>query len=192
MSVYNETLKVLNMLSTQLITQHISVDKTLYPIVFLSEVAELLNISPFTLKGRLRILANEGVLFKDGSASIHGYHYGYSLWITDSNIGFFLSLRKASIPERPTHPCVYLFKCHKFFKIGYTSKHPVERLAQINHANPYPVTLSFYAELPNAAEVELHLHKQYQHRNVKGEWFLLTPQEQTEIIETLNSYEVES
>lgn len=63
-------------------------------------------------------------------------------------------------------------------KIGY-SKNPDQRLKTLQTANAEPLHIhyAFQVDESIAASVEKYLHRQYNHKRIKGEWFEMTPEE---------------
>jgi len=72
---------------------------------------------------------------------------------------------------------VYLLKCEKFYKIGY-SFNPERRASSIGTATPFEVKLLGFKSYPHEEEarrVERSLHKKYKKYRCKGEWFKNIP-----------------
>lgn len=79
---------------------------------------------------------------------------------------------------------VYLLRCDNFhyYKIGWcvtTRKNPLlqasRRISQLQVGNPFPLILIDHALIPyNMGELfENELHKRYESRKLRGEWFRL-------------------
>jgi hypothetical protein len=58
------------------------------------------------------------------------------------------------------------------YKIGCT-KHPVERLKQLQTANPSDLKIICTVSVKNDFMVERTLHRQFAEKNINGEWFVL-------------------
>lgn len=75
---------------------------------------------------------------------------------------------------------VYIARCEGLYKIGHTTQDPQSRIANLQTGNPFAVEL--VGSIPGSRALERHLHRTYKNRKVKGEWFLLTPDEVKEIL----------
>ena len=63
-------------------------------------------------------------------------------------------------------------------KIGY-SGNPEERLKTLQTGNPETLHLHYQFEIDEeiAEKYERFIHREYNHKRVKGEWFNMTPEE---------------
>jgi len=59
------------------------------------------------------------------------------------------------------------------FKIGFTSKHPKDRLGSMSTGNPRPLHLVGFVEVDGKAS-ENRVHEDYQDCHIRGEWFELS------------------
>lgn len=75
---------------------------------------------------------------------------------------------------------VYVAECQGIYKIGYTARDPRARVADFHTGNPFPVKL--IGAIPGTQQLERDLHRKYQHRHVKLEWFALAEDEIQEIL----------
>lgn len=71
-------------------------------------------------------------------------------------------------------------------KIGCASD-PVARLAQLQTASPYPLSLIGY--VPGGEKLERELHQKYAHLRLRGEWFDCTVELEQELIDMVLDYE---
>ena len=63
---------------------------------------------------------------------------------------------------------VYIIRAGRFIKVG-TSEQPVQRLYELQSANPERIELLF--TLPGGRKEEAQIHKQLRTYHVRGEWF---------------------
>jgi predicted GIY-YIG superfamily endonuclease len=83
--------------------------------------------------------------------------------------------------EKSDEGFVYLLEAQTgIFKIG-SSKNVARRVAQLQTASPFPLTLRHYFAAKNARKVELELHSHFVSRRIRNEWFQLNSQEITSI-----------
>lgn len=75
---------------------------------------------------------------------------------------------------------VYIAECQGVYKIGHTTQDPRDRVAKLRTGNPFPVEL--VGSIPGSRAMERYLHRTYKSRKIKGEWFILTPDEVKEIL----------
>ena len=69
---------------------------------------------------------------------------------------------------------IYLLKAaNGLYKIGYTSD-PFARVRNIQSVSPVPVELILAHTSSRAKEIETELHKKFDKKRARGEWFLLT------------------
>lgn len=71
---------------------------------------------------------------------------------------------------------IYLIRCGDYLKIGIASN-LYERLSQLQIGNPLALRLCCYFETTNPEKDEKSLHRLFQHRHVRGEWFRLDENE---------------
>lgn len=66
---------------------------------------------------------------------------------------------------------VYFIKCNDFVKIGQTNN-VKQRIKDLQTGNPHELQLlkTINADI----KIEVQLHKQFSHLNIRGEWFALT------------------
>ena len=62
-------------------------------------------------------------------------------------------------------------------KIGYTDRDPIDRLRELQTANPYPLRLVLVCDGDIRKESELH--RSFSHLRTNGEWFRYTAELQT-------------
>lgn len=72
-----------------------------------------------------------------------------------------------------THGYIYLLCCEGFFKIGRSRNHPTKRLAQLQTGSPFEVTLIHAIRCDDPVWVEGLLHRRFDGKRYKGEWFEL-------------------
>jgi hypothetical protein len=70
-------------------------------------------------------------------------------------------------------PAIYLVKCNEYYKIG-RSNSILDRIRVMEIGNPYKLELVFFARTDKDLEVEKMLHKTFEHKRIKGEWFCLS------------------
>jgi hypothetical protein len=59
----------------------------------------------------------------------------------------------------------------RLLKIGQTRRCPEERLRELQTGNPHPLRLCKAYQVQSVHRVEAALHRQFDHRQVSGEWF---------------------
>lgn len=69
-------------------------------------------------------------------------------------------------------------------KIGYSAC-PSKRLKTLQTGNPEQLFLHFQFEIDEciAEKYERYIHKEYQYKRLKGEWFSMTPTEVTSLLQ---------
>jgi len=68
---------------------------------------------------------------------------------------------------------LYLIKCHKYYKIGVAFD--IEnRLNSLQCGNPYKLDLIIAVKNPDSKELEEILHKKFEDKRVRREWFELS------------------
>lgn len=72
---------------------------------------------------------------------------------------------------------------NQLIKIGY-AKDPEKRCAQLQTGNPTKLSVVWKVEVDKsrAKLVETKIHKEYNYKRVRGEWFKMTAQEATDIL----------
>jgi len=65
---------------------------------------------------------------------------------------------------------VYVAECQGLYKIGYSIR-PTSRIASLQTATPFPVTL--LGTIEGGKEVESWWHHHFKAKRVRGEWFAL-------------------
>jgi len=90
---------------------------------------------------------------------------------------------------------VYLIKNgHGDYKIGFTSKRVIERIAglQTGASSDLTVVTSYYTKkqtVKMARTIEGILHRQHQSKKLKGEWFALTLEDEMQFVEHCSKIE---
>lgn len=80
---------------------------------------------------------------------------------------------------------VYLIQSNEFYKIGIANDLKT-RLAQLQTGNPTELLILACYEFPNAQAVEIALHQKYKNVRKRGEWFMLTEQDQKDFNQICN------
>ena len=72
---------------------------------------------------------------------------------------------------------------NQLVKIGY-AKDPAKRCAQLQTGNPNPLSVIWKVEVEEsrAKLVETKIHKEYNYKRVRGEWFKMSEQEATDVL----------
>lgn len=102
-------------------------------------------------------------------------------------------LKVALAKQRMSEPTynwsyIYLVRCNEFYKIGYA--YDVDsRFDSFKSSNPYEVSLEFALKVSNAKELERKLHRQYQEKRHKREWFKLNYEDILEIKRFCEEYD---
>ncbi len=80
---------------------------------------------------------------------------------------------KQKRPGRPGH--VYIMRCEDngYYKIGMTRSNPTLRLERLQKSVPLNITLVFSSPSDDPYLLEQKLHKSFQSKRVRGEWFAL-------------------
>jgi hypothetical protein len=65
---------------------------------------------------------------------------------------------------------LYVMQCKDFIKIG-VSKHPEQRIRDLQIGNPFRITLLLKVKYDNSFQIEQTLHKYFNNKNETGEWF---------------------
>ena len=73
--------------------------------------------------------------------------------------------------ERQISGYVYCISDGTALKIGKTTNHPSNRVAELQTGNPRLLRLIACIETENVTETEAMLHLRFEHLNVLGEWF---------------------
>lgn len=76
---------------------------------------------------------------------------------------------------------VYIIQCREFYKIG-CALNPRSRLKDIQCSNPYPVRLVAALRVVDRYRAESGLHRHFEAKRERGEWFRLTPQDIAKLI----------
>lgn len=75
---------------------------------------------------------------------------------------------------------VYIIRAGEYYKIGRT-QNPEARFQELQIGNPNPIMPICLIPSIEPEETEKALHERYSHCAVKGEWFMLSPQEDWEL-----------
>lgn len=78
---------------------------------------------------------------------------------------------RETVEERGSAGFVYCISDGTALKIGKTSNHPSNRVAELQTGNPRLLKLLAYVEADNVVVAELEMHRKFSHLNVLGEWF---------------------
>jgi len=81
---------------------------------------------------------------------------------------------------RRTTGYVYIAQSGDYCKIGFTSHSPADRISQLQTGNPHPVKL--VGMIPGTMRDEERLHAEFADKQVRGEWFALTPDDVQHIL----------
>lgn len=73
-------------------------------------------------------------------------------------------------------------------KLGFTHS-LTQRLSGLQLASPAPLTLLSAWKVPDARRVEELLHKRFAAKNVRGEWFYLSLEDEADLIAFMSDYE---
>lgn len=74
--------------------------------------------------------------------------------------------------EKDSDKSVYLFKANKYYKIGI-SNNIEKRKTQLEKGMPYEIDIIHTIDIPTARHLEGRLHKKFEDKQVRGEWFNL-------------------
>lgn len=82
-------------------------------------------------------------------------------------------VRKEETPtrDRNVRGYVYCISDGTALKIGKTTNHPSNRVADLQTGNPRLLRLLAFIETENMAETEMDMHRRFNHLNMLGEWF---------------------
>lgn len=76
------------------------------------------------------------------------------------------------MPGKPAQKgVIYIVRCDKYCKIGYTESDPVKRVSALQTGNPFRIELVGTA--PGTMDDEQRLHKVFEGKCERGEWFRL-------------------
>ena len=78
----------------------------------------------------------------------------------------------------------------KFYKIGLSKASAESRLTDLQFGNPLPLSLIYNRKVPDPFSVELFLHKVFNERIIRSEWFCLKKCHISRIIAYLESLPV--
>lgn len=67
---------------------------------------------------------------------------------------------------------VYLIQCNDLYKIGFSNQ-PKKRLEMLQIGSPYELRLIWEDKVYNYMQIEEGLHKKFENKRVRGEWFKL-------------------
>lgn len=84
---------------------------------------------------------------------------------------------------------VYFIQCGEYVKIGLSADVDA-RLKALQTSTPYPLALIKKFAVPDPAQAEARLHVYFEDRRHAGEWFALTPDEISEVMD-LDSIDLE-
>lgn len=85
----------------------------------------------------------------------------------------------------PINGYVYCITDGTAVKIGKSTNHPSNRLAELQTGNPRLLSLVAYVEADNVTIEEIRMHQKFAHLNVLGEWFEVHPEIIMEFEQTL-------
>jgi hypothetical protein len=77
---------------------------------------------------------------------------------------------------------IYIIKCGVYYKIGYAYD-VASRFCSIKLSNPYEIYLVFSFKVTDAKKFEKELHKIFESKKHRGEWFILDDEDIREIKE---------
>lgn len=109
--------------------------------------------------------------------------------ISDFLLTTLSDINEESINIPTEHKHVYIIHDidSDIYKIGI-SKNIKTRLSNLDTSNPHNLKIYKTYKLKNAKGMEKQLHKQYEHLNVKGEWFKLSEEDLINIDRILTKY----
>lgn len=86
---------------------------------------------------------------------------------------------------------IYILKCGKYFKIGFTANVIQKRIHALQTGNPYDITLVrvFEGNYVSAPSWENKAHKLVKRKRIRGEWFALDKYDLLKLFRFLYSYE---
>lgn len=76
---------------------------------------------------------------------------------------------------KPKPGCVYIIHCVGFpyYKIGVTILNPKARVEALQTGVPFELKVEYALQVTDRYEVEYKIHKRYDSKRVRGEWFML-------------------
>src|SRR5690606_36197886 len=88
---------------------------------------------------------------------------------------------------------LYLIRAHgtSFYKFG-VSNSPDRRLKDIDSYLPFDIDILSLRYFINVYDIEEHLSKVYEHKNIRREWYELTIDEAKDIMIYLHNYKVKN
>jgi predicted GIY-YIG superfamily endonuclease len=83
---------------------------------------------------------------------------------------------------------VYLIKCEgvNYYKIGISKSTPKNRLSNLQSGCPFKLDYVTIVHCDHYSLIEAQLHRKYRDKNIRGEWFELSPTDLIDVIEFLN------
>ena len=89
-------------------------------------------------------------------------------------------------------PYVYVVHCSgtSSYKIGISKIKPEYRLSQLQTGNPYLLRFVERIETDDVVNIELRIHRRWQHRRGIGEWFELNSTELQNVLSDLRSMQL--
>ena len=82
------------------------------------------------------------------------------------------------INKRSISSTLYLISDGTYLKIGVTQKGKIaKRLQSLQTGNPHALVCVFFVDIQDALALELSLHRKFQKKRLKGEWFNVTREE---------------
>jgi len=87
-------------------------------------------------------------------------------------------LEKSPYVYKPKCGYIYIIHCKGFpyYKIGHTVM-PNGRISELQTGVPFELIMEYAFKVKDMFEAEHAIHKQYQDKCIRGEWFLLTDME---------------
>lgn len=94
------------------------------------------------------------------------------------------------IPYDPTayHGNVYLIKCGKYYKIGYTRRLVQQRLVSFRVGNPHELEIVASVMVKKPTFVEASLHTLFYDKWHRNEWFVLNKTDVQRVIRIMKEY----
>lgn len=116
-------------------------------------------------------------------AAFLAHEYEWARIRTSWNVEFNVSECAAAVTSsisngNPPTGFVYFIQAgeQNLFKIGRTSGLPDDRLASLQTASPFPLSLYKHVGTDIPKMLEKDLHQQFKPYRVSGEWFAITPE----------------
>lgn len=83
---------------------------------------------------------------------------------------------------------IYAIGTEEIQKIGF-SNNPETRLQTLQTGNPEELSINYIIEVDDdiAPKLEKHIHKEHNHKRIKGEWFAMT---KDDVISAMTFYEI--